>query len=528
MRKHIAIIGAGFGGLSTAKLLSDLEYDVTIFEKDSEVGGVWTSSRRYPGLGTQNPGSTYHLSEHPMPKHYPEWPTGEQMQDYIESYSDRFNLKRLVRFNTEVLNADIDANSSKWTIQSVPSKGDDKQLTEESFDFVVVANGIFSKPKVPEFKGSESWENNGGKIVHSSDFVDLESARGKKVMVIGYGKSSCDAAMSIVDVAASTHVVARNIIWKIPKKIGGLVNFKHLLLTRLGEGLFPYVNIKGFDKFLHGIGTPFRKALLGSMGAIISRQLKMKKIGLLPNKPIESIANSSISLASDGFFEAVGKGNIQVHRETQIDYLEPGVAVLKNGDRVEVDLIVAGTGFHQTIPFFEPSLLSRITEKNGDFRLYKNVLPLDVPNLAFVGYNSSLMCQLSCEVGAMMVSEYLRGGLKLPSTDGLNQYIDQHLEWNRSRTDGNYFRGTYVVPFSIHQIDEVLDELDLSLNPMQKFKQWMFSIDPSVYAGCYEILRKRNESRMSSQLSRVDSVVRTANTDINTADTKESCKIKVS
>lgn len=501
MPKRIAIIGAGFAGLSTAKLLSDLEYDVTVFEKEAEVGGVWTASRRYPGLGTQNPGSTYYLSEHPIPKHYPEWPTGEQMQAYIESYALRFSLKRFVRFNVEVINADIDADSNKWTIQSKSSKGGNKQVAEEIFDFLVVGNGIFSKPKIPEFRGIEKWTNEGGEIVHSSEFVDLASASDKKVMVIGYGKSSCDAAMSAASVAAKTHVVARNIIWKIPKKVGGLVNFKHLLLTRLGEGLFAYVEIKGFDKFLHGIGTPLRKGMLASLGVIISRQLKMKETGLLPDKPIESIANSSISLATDGFFEVVRKGGIQMHRDTQVDHLEPGLAVLKNGDRVEVDLIVAGTGFYQAIPFFEPSLLRRFTEENGDFRLYKNVLPVDVPNLAFVGYNSSLMCQLSCEAGAMMVSECLRGGLKLPSIEEQNRYIDQRLDWNRSRTDGNYFRGTYVVPFSIHQLDEVLDEIDLNLSPMKKLKQWLFSVDPSAYASCYEVLIKRNKARMNGHAS---------------------------
>src|SRR5690554_5042 len=517
MSKHIAVIGAGFAGLTTARLLTELEYDVTVFEKESEVGGVWASSRRYPGLGTQNPGSTYHISEHPMPKHYPEWPTGEQMQEYIDSYAVRFDLKRLVRFDTEVVDADIDEGSGKWTIRSRSSNGKKAEVNEEQFDFLVVGNGIFSRPKVPEFDGIENWESHGGKIVHSSEFVDLESAKDKKVLVIGYGKSSCDAAMSISSVAANTHVVVQNVIWKIPKKIGGLVNFKHLLLTRLGEGLFPYVEIKGFDKFLHGIGTPIRKALLGSMGAVISRQLKMKESGLYPDKPIESIARSSISLATDGFFEAVRKGTIRIHRDTQISHLEPGVAVLKNGDRIEADLIVAGTGFYQSIPFFSSSLLDRFTEENGDFRLYKNILPVDVPNLAFVGYNSSLMCQLSCEAGAMMVSEYLRDGLKLPSKVEQNRYIDHRLDWNRSRTDGNYFRGTYVVPFSIHQIDEVLNEMGLNLNPMQKLMQWLVSIRPGVYSRCYDELKKRNADRMSGGFSRTGDVVATTEVEVKKA-----------
>jgi phytoene desaturase len=39
MKKHVAIVGAGPGGLTAAMLLSNRGFDVTVFEKDSEVGG---------------------------------------------------------------------------------------------------------------------------------------------------------------------------------------------------------------------------------------------------------------------------------------------------------------------------------------------------------------------------------------------------------------------------------------------------------------------------------------------------------
>ena len=67
MGKKIAIVGAGFAGLASAKVLTEFGHDVHVFEKDSEVGGVWTTSRRYPGLGTQNVRSTYALSDYSYP-----------------------------------------------------------------------------------------------------------------------------------------------------------------------------------------------------------------------------------------------------------------------------------------------------------------------------------------------------------------------------------------------------------------------------------------------------------------------------
>ena len=37
--KKIAVIGAGFAGLSSASYLAKEGYDVTVFEKNSSVGG---------------------------------------------------------------------------------------------------------------------------------------------------------------------------------------------------------------------------------------------------------------------------------------------------------------------------------------------------------------------------------------------------------------------------------------------------------------------------------------------------------
>src|SRR5262245_38915326 len=102
MIKTVGIIGAGFAGLSTAKVLKKFGFEVTVFEKAGDVGGVWSASRRYPGLTTQNPRTTYALSDFPMPDSYPEWPSGEQVQAYLESYAARFGFAQNILLDTEV------------------------------------------------------------------------------------------------------------------------------------------------------------------------------------------------------------------------------------------------------------------------------------------------------------------------------------------------------------------------------------------------------------------------------------------
>lgn len=56
---------------------------MTVFEKVPDVGGVWSASRLYPGISTQNGKDTYCLADFPMPKDYPEWPSGQQVQAYL-------------------------------------------------------------------------------------------------------------------------------------------------------------------------------------------------------------------------------------------------------------------------------------------------------------------------------------------------------------------------------------------------------------------------------------------------------------
>ena len=98
----IAIIGAGFAGIAAGKVLRQLGHDAIIFEKCPDVGGVWSRTRRYPGLCTQNNKGTYHLPDLPMPSSYPEWPSGKQVQAYMEGYVAMFGLTPHLRLSTEV------------------------------------------------------------------------------------------------------------------------------------------------------------------------------------------------------------------------------------------------------------------------------------------------------------------------------------------------------------------------------------------------------------------------------------------
>jgi dimethylaniline monooxygenase (N-oxide forming) len=487
----IAIIGAGFAGLSTARHLRDFGHDVTVFEKVHDVGGVWSTTRLYPGVSTQNGKDTYRLADYPMPKHYPEWPTGWQVQEYLNAYADQFGLKPMIRLSTPVTHA-AQGQDGRWTVTFRPDGGD---AQSESFDFLTICNGIFSAPAVPDFPGQDGFRAAGGTICHSSEFLKLEEAHGKHVVVIGYGKSSCDVAVGLVEAAASMTVVARDLIWKMPKKLGGVLNYKYLFLTRMGEGLFPYIHLKGVEKFLHGPGKPVRNSMLGSVQALITRQLRLKKLGALPRGSFERIARSTVSLVTDGFFDLVAKGRITIKRDTAIDQLlvEGGqrFALLKSGEKIRADIVICGTGWRQEVPFLEADLQARIMDDRGNFRLYRHILPTGIRNLAFNGYNSSFFSPLSAEMGALWIASHLAGVLTLPDDQTQREVTDRRLRWMEERTEGKHARGTNIIPFSMHQVDELLEDMGLSIGPAQRFMEWQMPVKPGNYARVAKDLHKR-------------------------------------
>ena len=472
----IAIVGAGFAGISSAKVLTQLGHDVTVFEKTPDVGGVWSSTRRYPGLKTQNNKGTYCLSDLKMPRSYPEWPSGEQVSAYLTSYAEKFGLLPRIRLNTEVT-------------QAVPSAGGGWDVTTatgtEHFEHLVLASGIFSRPFVPPVEGLEEFEQAGGSYLPSSKFHSLDQVRDKHTIVLGYGKSACDITVDVAKVAASTRVVARELLWKMPRKVKGVLNYKYLMLTRMGEGLFRYRSVNGAEKLLHAKDSMMANNMLGSVESVTTKQLQLKKLDLVPLGTFADIARSTVSLATEGFFEGIVSGAIKVHRDTVINrFLEKDGkpwAELASGEVIRADVVIAATGWTQDIPFLPKEVVDQLLDDNGDFLLYRQIHPINVPDLNFAGYNSSFFSPLSAEVSAIWIGSYLGGQHQTPSKEQMLKETRERLQWMRERTGGMHARGTNIIPFSMHNVDEVLSDVGLDVAKRTKAKQWLMPIKPADY-----------------------------------------------
>ncbi|KAF9246450.1 hypothetical protein BU15DRAFT_85208 [Melanogaster broomeanus] len=196
--KRICIIGAGAAGLAALRAFSQTSYfktgswSITAYESRSKVGGIWFPADPiddppltplYDSLTTNLPHPVMGYTEYLFPPSTPLFPVAATVQTYLESYASHFNLLRFVRFNTSVMNAAWSNSHWKVTISSGETL---------EFDHLIVANGHYRLPHLPDIPGLEHWLT-AGKAFHSAWYRRPQDF-GAKVLVVGAGPSGKDIA----------------------------------------------------------------------------------------------------------------------------------------------------------------------------------------------------------------------------------------------------------------------------------------------------------------------------------------------
>lgn len=475
---RIAIVGAGIAGLVCAKVLTEDGFTVEVFDRAPDIGGVWSETRRYPGLRAQSTKSTYHFSDHPMPADYPRVLDGARMQEYLSSYVRAFGLTDRLRLRTEVVAADpVDGG---WLLEIRDADG----VHRTSCDHLIIANGVFSEPEIPDFPGATAFARAGGQLGHSTQFLDVEAVRDRAVVVVGYGAAAADLATEISKLAAETTMVARRLLWKMPRRLAVGVDAERVLLTRTGAAHFGHPEPGRIERLLHGPARSFRESNLDLIEALVAQRSGAAELGLVPEGRFDQAHDAAFGLATEGFADQVTQGRLAVLGGTEVKALGGGpagpFAELSDGRRVRAEIVVCATGFQQRVRFLTPYVQRQLTDEDGNFRLYRQILPLDVPHLTFAGYNTSLLSAVSAEIGAHWTAALLTGNLALPPIETMSERIDTRLRWLDQHTGGRHARGT-VTPDAIRDLDELLADLGVRLPLPARTAQWLRPVRPSDY-----------------------------------------------
>lgn len=467
---RVCVIGAGVAGLVSAKVLKNDGFDVTVFEKDATVGGVWAPSRAYAGLRTNNPRETYAFSDFPYPATSDAFPTARQVHAYLTSYAKHFGLEPHLRCSTEVVSVarrpSDDENSHPGFRVTVRPVDDSGGLETHDFDFVVVCNGVFSKPYVPRLRGRKRFA---GLPIHSSEVADAEVLKEKRVVVVGGGKSALDCATVAAHEAASCTLVFRTPHWTLPRYFFGRVRVDRVLFTRLSEWLLPaYHRATRVETALRAAAAPLLGLWRRGMSRLIPRLTGMPS-HMVPETPVTSGA-PNIGIG-EKFYEVVQQGWVQAKRARILAFSGKDTMQLDTGEEIDADIVIFATGWQQEVPFLDPEL-RRAVRHDGHFHLFRHILPPRERRLGFIGYASSANCPLTSEVAAHWLSQWFRGELDLPDAAEMEQEIARVRAWAAevfpSRHEG-YFIGAYVAQY----VDELMRDMGLptrrTANPFSEY-----------------------------------------------------------
>ncbi len=458
-KKKVAVIGAGVSGLAAARVFKQIGHTVTVFERSHDLGGVWEPSRSYPGIQTQSPKELYRYTDKAMPDNYPEWPNGAQVHEYLGAYADDHDLRDLIAFNTQISAMERRTDGEPgWTL-SLTKEGGAK--SEESFDFVAVCTGQFSEKNILTHPGEDAFTAAGGQVMHSSEYADPAIVQNKDVVVLGFSKSATDIAVNAVHNGAnSVTIVYRESVWRIPYFIGGLINFKRILYIRKQENMFQAWGLSALDRFKYTIAAPFIWANWRALESLLSIQLKLGKTGLRPKQPIEDTVSCSVPIVTPGLFDLIAEGKIKTIQGTFDHYTKDGIS-LSNGETIPAHIAILAVGWKLGVPFLPEDYRNKLIESDGQYRLYRIIANPDLPDMGFVGFNSSFCTVLSAEMAANWLVRYADGMLaNQPSAAEMSENIEMMLDWKRNkRPAAQVYGGLCSAPFHFLHFDELLADM---------------------------------------------------------------------
>ena len=337
---QMALIGAGPVGLGMARALLAHGISYEQLEADDNLGGNWYHGV-YETVHIVSSRKTTEFADYPMPLDYPDFPSRQQMLDYLRDYAEKFRLRPHIQFNTKVVMA-LPLPDGRWELEW---ENGEKRI----YKGLIVCNGHHWDRRFPKYPGTFE-----GELIHSKDYRNPQQLEGKRVLVVGGGNSGCDVAAEAARVGAAACISLRRGYWFLPKTLLGIP---------LAELMKPWLPVWAQRIFL-------RSALRVAIG-------KFSDYGL--PEPNHKIFEAHPTINSEVLYY-VKQGRIRPRPD--IARFESKTVYFVDGTRQEFDIVVCATGFHVSFPFLPPGL---VPVKGSVAQLYGGCVLPDYKNLYVIG-----------------------------------------------------------------------------------------------------------------------------------------------
>jgi cation diffusion facilitator CzcD-associated flavoprotein CzcO len=383
----VLVVGAGLSGIGAAwhlqKYCPDLSFAVV--EARSTIGGTWDLFR-YPGLRSDSDMYTLGYSFEPWigTKAIADGPT---ILAYVNRVADKYGIRPRILFDHKVVTADFDSKAARWTVTVVSPKGE-RRITCR---WLHMATGYYDYQQayLPHFEGRGSFS---GSFFHAQFWPEELDYVGKRVVVIGSGAT----AVTVVPELARNGAAHVTMLQRSPTYMVSLPSVDHI-----ANGLRRLLG----DKWSHGI-IRTRNVLMQQASFQLAKRRpelmkKMIRKGLVRELPADYEIEKHFNPAYDPWdqrlclvpdadlFQAIRGGKAAIATD-HIDRFVPQGILLKSGQLLEADVIVAATGLKVQLMADARFTVDGSPQRLNGAMTYKGVMFGGVANLSYsFGYTNA-------------------------------------------------------------------------------------------------------------------------------------------
>ena len=359
----VVIIGAGIAGIASAYYLKKNFPTLTfkIIESRGNVGGTW-DQMNFPGVRADNDMYTYGFS-------FDKWKgsiigNGQEIKNYLIKVTEKFNIKKYILFNTEVI-------SLSWKGNQWITNTNSKKFTSQ---YVICCTGSRDrkKPHLPKFKNQKQYK---GKIVHTQAWGNTDF-REKNVTIVGSGCTAITMAPSIIKEAKKVTLVQRSPAW--------IVNIdsqeKSTRSYKTFQVLWDYFSSRVFKKFQ-------RKKMISSNSYYTDTTTP--SYDYWDQRPASSLDND--------YFSSVTSKKVSIVRQGISNWEKTGIK-LNNGKIIKSDITIMATGGNAQLLGGIDIFIDNKKININDTSWYRGMMFSGIPNLfshaGYINFSWTARCEI--------------------------------------------------------------------------------------------------------------------------------------
>lgn len=403
--ENVAIIGAGPSGLVAAKELRAYGLTPVVLEKKDVIGGLWKSSTgsTWETLQTNLSEKTCKFSDFPWPQGTPDFPNQQQMYQYFCSYARHFHLEQYIHLNANVQS--VEKKDEQWQVKWIEN-GEEKSA---SFEYIVIATGIFSKTFIPDIKGLDTFK---GRSIHSEQYKTPHAFAGRKVLVLGNAFSGTEISAEIAATAQKVVHVFRKPNWVIPRYFPTKLEGQQIPLD------YPFFKLANIFK---PTLPPIEKyQAIHRWYASLSPQGKIHQ-----DLEITDFEKPPYVAISDTYLDQVKLGAVRPKKSTVTSINESRIS-FADGEIEEFDDLIFATGYETNLSYLSDEILQSLeyASKNRfkPIILYRCTLGKD-PTIGFIGMERGPYLGVQ-ELQARLIAGIFSKAIPFPSPEEIEKGLE--------------------------------------------------------------------------------------------------------